>query len=138
MTGSKQRVSWDDLFPGRFLKAGNIAPEGETLTIADIRTEEIDDKRRVVLRFAEKTLEYVCCVTNGLALRAAFGDDATAYVGKRVHVVSRRVDSFGELVDAIRIDGSPDIAAAVDREFKRGSGARTKKIRIKLTKTGDK
>lgn len=128
---------WDDLYPGRFLKAGNLPSDGQVVTIAAVRREKIDDDDRVVIRFRELTLELVACVTNGLALRAAFGDDPTKYLGKRVMLAPRKVESFGALVDAVRIVASPDVAADVERVFKRGAGSRTKQIKVQVKKLAE-
>ena len=130
-------VHWDDLFPGRFLKAGNLHG-GVTWTIASVQRETVGEDATVVLRFREDSRDMACNVTNGLALRTMFGDDPSKYVGKRVRLESRRVPApgqrSGELVDAIRVVGSPDIAADITREWVRGSGSRVKKINLKLVR----
>ena len=56
--------------------------------------------------------------TNGQSLKAMFGRKPLDWIGKRVTFVPEK-DRFGkEVVDAIRIQGSPDIKEPIDVEIR--------------------
>jgi len=115
-------TSFDELFPGRFLKAGLFKGKNVTLTITSVDREDLPgdkgDERRGILSFKETPMQLVVNKTNGLCLRAMFGTQVQTWVGKRV-TFSPEKDKFGrETVDAIRIAGSPDLTEAIDVEIK--------------------
>lgn len=120
--GPRKPVDYDELFPGRFLKAGLLNGRDVTLTIASIDTEVMpqDDgkqKSKGVITF-EKTDKQICLnSTNGQCLKAMFGRKVQEWVGKRITLRAEQ-DNFGsKKVDAIRIAGSPDIAAPITVEI---------------------
>lgn len=120
--GARKPVDYDELFPGRFLKAGLLNGRDITLTIASIDTEFLpqDDgkqKSKGVITF-EKTDKQICLnSTNGQCLKAMFGRRVQEWVGKRITLRAEQ-DNFGsKKVDAIRIAGSPDIAAPITVEI---------------------
>lgn len=105
----KKPVDWDELYPGRFLKAGELGDKPVTLTISDINLEELesDDGKKIkgVVSF-EKTPKMIPLnKTNGICIRAMFGRKVQEWIGKRV-TLFRSVWN-GE--DCIRVYGSPDI-----------------------------
>lgn len=111
----KPIVDFDQLYPGRFLKAGQLLGKPVTLTISEVDTEEMpgDDgkpKTKATLSFKETPMQHVCCKTNGICIREMFGRKVTEWVGKRVTFFPDEWN--GE--PAIRVWGSPDI----DREIK--------------------
>lgn len=113
---NRQKPSvFDQLYPGRFLKAGELLGKKVTLTIRDTDLEELvgDDgkpKAKAVVMFRETDKQLVLCKTNGICLREMFGVQLADWVGKRVTIFP---DTWnGE--PAIRIWGSPDLQA--DRE----------------------
>lgn len=119
----KRPSSWDEMFPGRFLKAGLFKGKAVTLTIEDVTLELLPsdkgpDQTRGVLSFKQTPMQLAINKTNGLCLRAMFGKVPAEWVGKRVTFVPE-LDKFGkETVDAIRIQGSPDIESALSVEIK--------------------
>lgn len=119
----KKPVDYDELFPGRFLKAGLFNGKAVTLTIADVDAEPLPqdngkDRTRGVLTFRETDKQLVLNSTNGQCIRAMFGRKVPDWIGKRVTFVPER-DRFGrEVVDAIRIAGSPDLSAPIDAEIR--------------------
>ena len=104
--------TFDDLYPGRFLKAGNLQGKHVTLTIAGVDREALvgDDGKeqtKATMQFAETKMGLVLCKTNGICIRAMFGPELAAWKGKRLTLMP---DTWnGE--PCIRIAGSPDIAA---------------------------
>lgn len=107
-------VDYDELFPGRFLKAGLLKGKTQVFTIASVDREALPqenntERDRGILSFKETKLQLVLNSTNGQCLRAMFGRKVQDWVGKRVGLVPEK-DRFGrDEVDAIRIYGSPDI-----------------------------
>ena len=103
-------VDFDQLYPGRFIKAGELLGKKVTLTITDVDTEELmgennKPKIKATLTFRETEKQMVLCKTNGLCIKAMFGKKLDAWVGKRITIFE---DSWnGE--PATRIWGSPDI-----------------------------
>lgn len=118
-TTKTKPVDWDELYPGRFIKAGELKGKRWTLTIADVDIDNLvgdDGKEKVkgVLSFKETPKQIPLNKTNGLCLRAMFGRKLSEWLGKRVIVFPDKWN--GE--DAIRIWGSPDIAAPMVVEIK--------------------
>lgn len=107
----RQRINdWDELYPGRFLKAGLIA-EGEkrVLTISIVDTDELEGEKgkrvKGVLSFREEKMQLPLNKTNGICLREMFGRVPWQWEGKRIALF--QTEWGGE--PAIRIWGSPDI-----------------------------
>lgn len=115
--------TWDEMYPGRFLKAGLFKGQAVTLTIKDVTLEELPsdhgpDQVRGILSFKERPMQLALNKTNGICLRKMFGKKPAEWVGKRVTFVPE-MDKFGpEPVDAIRIKGSPDITEDMSVEIK--------------------
>jgi hypothetical protein len=106
----KKPVDFDELYPGRFLKAGELQGKQATLTIQSVDIDELEGdtgkKVKGVISF-EKTAKQLCLnKTNGLCIRAMFGRKLADWVGKRITLFPSQWN--GE--DCIRIWGSPDIS----------------------------
>jgi len=134
-------VDYEELFPGRFLKAVMFKGKQVTLTITDVDREKLPqdkgpDKDRGILSFKEsKGLQLVLNRTNGICMKEMFGRDLKNWIGKRV-TFSPEKDRFGrETVDAIRIVGSPDLPESMDVEVRL---PRRKPKTRRLEVTGDK
>lgn len=114
MTIKKPSV-FDQLYPGRFIKAGELLGKKVTLTIADVNLEKLvgDDgkaKAKAIVSFKETDKGLVTCKTNGICLREMFGVQLADWVGKRVTIFPDVWN--GE--PAVRIWGSPDIERDVE------------------------
>ena len=120
---SKKPVDYDELFPGRFLKAGLFKGKSVTLTISDIDLEALPqdngkDRERGVVSFNETKMQLALNSTNGQCIKAMFGRKPLDWIGKKVTFKPEK-DRFGkEVVDAIRVEGSPDITAPLDVEIR--------------------
>lgn len=103
-------VDWDELYPGRFIKATEFKGQKVTLRISEVRIEElVGDKGpqiKGVIGFERTEKQWALNKTNGLCLREMFGRKVQEWVGKRVTLFPSQFD--GE--DCIRVWGSPDIA----------------------------
>ena len=102
-------VDWDELYPGRFLKAGDFKGKQVTLTMSEVKIEElVGDKGpqiKGVISFEQTEKQWALNKTNGLCLRAMFGRKVQEWVGKRVTLFPSQWN--GEI--CIRVHGSPDI-----------------------------
>jgi hypothetical protein len=102
---------YDQLYPSRFIKAGELMGKKVTLTIADVNMERLigDDgkeKAKALISFRETEKQLVACKTNGLCIKSMFGKELAAWVGKRITLFE---DTWnGE--PCTRVWGSPDIA----------------------------
>ena len=105
-------VDFDQLYPGRFIKAGELLGKKVTLTIADVELEDLqgDDgktKAKAIIHFRESPKALVACKTNGICIKEMFGKAIAEWVGKKITIFP---DTWnGE--PCIRIWGSPDIAS---------------------------
>lgn len=119
-------VDYDELYPGRFLKAVEFKGRKVTLTIADVDIEELESEQgktmKAILSFRETPKMHVMPKTNGICIKAMFGRVLEDWIGSRVTLFPG--DFNGE--PAIRVWGSPDIEKDFDvtiklprrREFK--------------------
>lgn len=112
--------SFDELWPGKYLKSGEFKGKSVTLTLKTIKREMLpngsgEEEGAVVASFEETAKMWVVNKTCGVAFRAMFGDDSGKWIGKRItlHPVP---DSSGlsESGTCIRVQGSPDI----EKEFR--------------------
>lgn len=114
-----QIVDYDELFPGRFIKAGDLKGRDVTVEIADVEKEELPqekggDRERGILSFKGTKKKLVLNRTNGECVKAMFGRKVPGWIGKRLTLYPAEWN--GDL--CIRIRGSPDISAPVTFELK--------------------
>jgi hypothetical protein len=104
-------VDWDELYPGRFLKAVDFKGKQVTLKISEVKIEElVGDKGpqiKGVISFDKTEKQWALNKTNGICLKEMFGKKVQEWVGKRVTLFPSQWD--GE--DCIRVWGSPEIDA---------------------------
>jgi len=116
-------VDWDELFPGRFMKAGELQGRKPTVKIISVQIHELEGdkgkKIKGVLTFERADpnapKELALNKTNGVCLREMFGRHVQAWVGKRVTLFAVTIESGTfKGKEAIRIYGSPDIDKDMD------------------------
>lgn len=112
-------LDYDALFPGRFVKAGDFKGNDVTLTIANVRIEDLPNdaggnKVKGIIAFEGKKKEWVLNRTNGEALKAMWGRDTGEWIGKRVTLFPALFN--GE--PCIRVRGSPDLEEPLTFELK--------------------
>lgn len=107
-------TDFDQLYPGRFLKAGEFNGKKPTLTVTAVKLDELEGntgkKIKGLISFKETDKALVLNRTNGICIREMFGRKPPEWVGKRITLFVGIWN--GE--DCIRVWGSPDIEA--DRE----------------------
>jgi hypothetical protein len=108
-------VDWDELYPGRFIKAGEFKGKKPTLTIAGVKIDElVGDKGpqiKGVISFKETDKQWALNKTNGICLKDMFGRKVQEWVGRHVTLFASQWD--GE--ECIRVWGSPELDA--DKEI---------------------
>lgn len=111
--------NYDELYPGRFLKAGQFKGKQVTLTIADVFTEGLastdeddhdDEPPAVILAFKETKKQLVIPKTNAFCLMSMFGKALSNWVDKKVVLFPSTTKMMGKTVDCIRVWGSPHIS----------------------------
>ena len=112
-------MDYDQLFPGRFMKAGEFRGRDVTLTISVIELEDLPqdggkNKTKGIIGFKETKKGLVLNRTNGECLKALFGRDTDAWIGKRVTLFPSEWN--GE--PAIRVKGSPELTKPMAIEVK--------------------
>lgn len=102
-------VDWDELYPGRFIKASDLKGKKVTLIISKVRVEElVGDKgpqMKGIINFEGKDKALALNKTNGLCLKAMFGRKVQEWVGHKVTLFASVWDGD----ECIRIWGSPEI-----------------------------
>lgn len=113
--GNAQRiVDWDQLYPGQFFKAGELAPnEKKILTVSDVELVELEGNKGLqvkgVVSFEGERQKLPLNKTNGICLREMFGRVPYKWVGHRFAIFASPTGGFdGE--PCIRIWGSPELA----------------------------
>ena len=116
-------MRYNEMFPGRFIAAGEFDGKTPTLTIDETFMEKLEGEKgdaEPIMRFVEmrkgtdKQLEWVLNRTNARCLIAMFGEDSDDWAGKRGTLFPEK-DTSG-LSDSgycIRVKGSPDIDGPV-------------------------
>lgn len=123
--------NYDELYPGRFLKAALFKGKQVTLTIADIFTEglaaeEEEDKSgeseppAVILAFRETKKQLVIPKTNAFCLMSMFGKRLADWVDKKVVFFPSTTRMMGKTIDCIRIWGSPHISSDMPLSIPQG------------------
>lgn len=107
-------VDFDQLYPGRFIKAGELLGKKVTLTISDVDLEDLvgedgKPKAKCTVAFRETEKMLIACKTNGICIREMFGKKLSNWLGKRITIFEGTWN--GE--PATRVWGSPDI----EKEF---------------------
>lgn len=130
----KQPLDFDELFPSRFLKAGELRGKRVTLTIASVDLEDLvdedgEERTKGVLSFSETNKQLVVNKSNGIFLRAMFGREVQAWVQKRITLHAAIWNSE----PCVRIFGSPDIPHDIQHELRL---PRRKPIPVTLRRTG--
>jgi len=109
-------IGFDKLYPGNYIKAAEFHGKSPTLTIKSVAREMLSNGRggeegAVIVAFAEVEKKWVMVKTNGVCLRALWGDDEGEWVGHKItlHAVPD-TSGLSESGLCIRVKGSPELA----------------------------
>lgn len=132
-------LTYEELFRGRFVKAGEMRGKPVTLTIKDVYLDGLEqedgtEKSQAVVSFEEIKREWALNKTNAQCLVAMWGRDSGDWIGHKVTLYPE-TDASG-LSDSgvcIRVKGSPELTKTVTAQIKL---PRRKPVTRKLVPTG--
>jgi hypothetical protein len=131
-------MDFDQLYPNRFLKAGEFQGKDVTLVVASVKLEELGEgkekKAKAILTFERTPKQMVLNRTNGECIKAMFGRNTDDWIGKPVTFFPATIDDpfTGEKTLAIRVRGSP----AIDGPRQVAAKIGRKTVTLKVAKTG--
>lgn len=134
--------SYDEAYPGRFLKAGNLG--GKTIVFRIVEVERrtltgVDGKKRqttITLEASGREFQIVAPKINGFCLRAMFGDKIEEWIGKRVALFATNKFAPMNGEECLRVWGSPDIKEDFDVDYL--MPRRSKPVRMTMHAMGGK
>jgi hypothetical protein len=102
----------DQVFPSKYLKAGDLPDEGsQQFTIEKIDIEEIgrDKDKKPIIFFDEIHKGLVCNKTNWKTISRLTGsDDSDDWIGTKINLYRAEVEFQGEMVESIRVKMKAD------------------------------
>lgn len=108
-------LSFDQLYPGTYLKAGEFDGKAVTLTITGVTREMLSngsgsEEGAVIVSFVETEKKLVLVKTNGVCCRAMWGDHSGDWIGHKLtlHPV-KDTSGLSESGLCIRVKGSPEL-----------------------------
>lgn len=117
-------MNYDQLFPSRFLKAGDFAGKAVTLTVKDVYHEEIENDRgatdtKAIMSFFETKRELVLIKTNAQLIKAMFGPETDDWRGHKITFHPERDPSgLSDSGFCIRVKGSPELDKPINVQVK--------------------
>jgi len=117
-------LTYDQLFPGRFVKAGEMDGKPVTLTIKAVYLDTLEqedgtEKQQAIVSFTEIKRELALNKTNAQCLVALWSDDSGEWIGHKVTLFPEHDTSgLSQSGVCIRVKGSPDIDKPVKVEVK--------------------
>ncbi|MFA6134689.1 MAG: hypothetical protein WC869_11805 [Phycisphaerae bacterium] len=105
----------NDVFPTKYLSAGDLKGQTVRLTIGEVTVETLGQGRQAqqkpVLYFRGKTKGLALNKTNTNAIAAVYGPETDDWIGAEIDVYPTKVEYAGDQVDAIRLKVVPPRAA---------------------------
>jgi len=108
-------LTFDQLFPGAYIKAGEFNGRTPTWTIKAVKREMLSngaggEEPAVTVAFEEFEKQWVMNKTNATALRAMWGDDSGEWVGHQLTLHAVKDESgMSDSGLCIRVLGSPEL-----------------------------
>lgn len=98
----------NDVYPSKWLRAGDLRGRSHQLTIRDVDTGIVgqgnDAKTQLILTFDDPWKPLGLNKTNAGAIAQLYGDDTDDWIGQAVILFPTQVDFNGQRTDAIRVD----------------------------------
>ena len=97
----------NEVYPSRWLKAADLSPDGEQVTIRKVTVEEIGEERekKPIISFDEIDKALVVNVTNWDTIEGLTGEhDSDKWTDHVIKLVRVRVPFGGKNVEAIRVE----------------------------------
>ncbi len=101
-------MKFDDMFPGKFLKAADLNGNPVKATIERVELQDVagqgkEHDYKPVLFFQGKQKGLVLNKTNAQAIVGAYGEDTEAWRGKELEIYPDKTPFQGKIVDCIRV-----------------------------------
>jgi hypothetical protein len=112
----------NEVFPSRWLKAADLSPDLETVTMRKVAMKEVGEERerKPVMTFDEIDKELVLNITNWNSIAELTGeDDSDAWPGFKIKLVRTKVQYGAKTVDAIRVESADPPKRPVKKLTKR-------------------
>src|SRR5262245_5578917 len=97
------QMNYDEMYPGRYLKPGDLSGREARVTINDVTTELVGGERKNIMAFAGKNKQLVLNKTNANTIMRAYGKETDGWIGKELILFATTVDFRGESVPGIRV-----------------------------------
>lgn len=103
-------MSVRDLYPSKsnYLKCKDLNGKQIKVSISGVEVANFDDGPKLCLSFNGTEKKLTLNKTNADTIASAFGDDETAWVGKKVVLSPAKTKFQGNIVDTIRV--TPEMA----------------------------
>ncbi len=111
--------TWQEYFKGAYITALEFKGKQPTLTVTKVEGVDVANpdtgeiKQKLVLRWKEVERGMIVNRSNACAIAAMFGDETSAWVGKRLSLRAEEVQVGPKRELGIRVYGSPDIQSPV-------------------------
>lgn len=117
-------MKMNDIYPSKYLKAGDLQGREVRVTMANVELEKIGDDNKPVLYFKGKDKGVVLNKTNASTISIAYGDDTEDWYDQPLILFSVMVDFQGKVAPAIRcrVPTAKDNKSAPRREDPISSG----------------
>src|SRR6476659_477300 len=94
-----------DVFPSKYLKAEDLEGASVTVTIEEVKREEVGPKKesKPVISFAETLKRLVLNKTNAATIAKLYGEETDEWLGKRIILYPKDTEFQGEMVLAVRV-----------------------------------
>ena len=109
-------MNFEQLYPSRFLRAGDIGETPVTLTIASVGSESVGGEPKAVVAFTDGR-KLIANKTNGKTLAKAFGPKTEGWVGKPITLFTAMVQFKDDVVQGIRVRPAKAAAAGPNDEI---------------------
>lgn len=92
-------------FPSNYLASHDLEGRDVTMTISEVKEEEVGRKReeKLVIYFEENDKGVVLNKTNAKVLSDLYGDETDEWIGERITLFEKEVEFAGDMVTAIRM-----------------------------------
>jgi len=91
------------LFPGKFIKAADLAGNPKVITIASITNETVGDDLKPVLRWGGSEQGLVLNKTNAMMIAGDLGQETSDWIGKQIEIYPTQTQFGTKIVPAIRV-----------------------------------
>jgi hypothetical protein len=94
----------DELYPSKYLSAGDLQGKEPTVTITQITMEKMTDGQNKPCIFVNNRPKGIILnKTNAMAIASMYGKNTDAWIGKKIKLVKVWTDFQGKPVEAIRL-----------------------------------